>query len=85
MVGTLGLLGGTSSASITREIDIPCSDCGTDLAERIAVTADLPIQTGWRGSVRIAERRSCGARYYPRETLSQLTGRVDPAHSRGDS
>ncbi|WP_135364278.1 hypothetical protein [Halosimplex halophilum] len=60
-----------------REIDLPCSECGTELAERVVFAADLPVETGWRGSVRVAECPSCGARYYPRQTVAQLAGRAN--------
>ncbi|QLH81710.1 hypothetical protein [Halosimplex pelagicum] len=67
-----------------REIDIPCSECGTELAERVVFTADLPVETGWRGSVRVAECPSCGARYYPRQTVAQLAGRSSGTRPRGE-
>lgn len=67
------------------ETDIPCSDCGTELIERTVHVRDLPVATTWQGHVRIAECPTCKARYYPEQTLSQLTGSTNNPQPRGDS
>ncbi|WP_436924085.1 hypothetical protein [Halosimplex amylolyticum] len=65
-----------------RETDLPCSDCGAPLVERVVFTADLPVETDGRSSARIAQCPTCGARYYPRQTVSQLAGRSSAARRR---
>lgn len=69
------------------ETDLPCSECGNELVERTIHVSDLPVSTGWRGYVSVAECRLCGARYYPQDTLSKLTmsGQQERNQSRGDS
>jgi hypothetical protein len=67
------------------ETDIPCSDCGTVLLERTFHAQDLPVATALQGHVRIAECPTCEARYYPEQTLSQLTGSTNNPQPRGDS
>jgi len=67
-----------------KETDLPCSDCGASLVERIVFTADLPVDLSDYGSVRIAQCESCGARYYPNQTLVQLSGRSNDGRRRQD-
>ncbi|MFC7142017.1 hypothetical protein ACFQMA_19545 [Halosimplex aquaticum] len=65
-----------------RETDLPCSDCGASLVERVVFTADLPIETDGQSSARIARCDTCGARYYPHRTVSQLAGRSNASRRR---
>ncbi|WP_123538235.1 hypothetical protein [Halosimplex salinum] len=63
-----------------KETDLPCSECGAQVVERIAFTADLPVDG--RGSVRVAECLDCGARYYPNQTVRQLARQSTDARRR---
>lgn len=67
------------------EIDIPCSDCDTPLLEHTVHTRDLAVITRWQGEVVIAECLSCGARYFPKETLRKLSESATDANARGES
>jgi uncharacterized protein with PIN domain len=67
------------------ETDLPCADCGTELVERTLDTTELPVSTTVDDSVRLAECPSCGARYYPKQTLSQLSGRRTDPSAGGES
>lgn len=67
------------------ETDLPCSDCGTELIERTVNATELPNTTTVDDSVRLAVCPSCGARYYPKQTLSKLSERRTDPSARGDS
>jgi hypothetical protein len=67
------------------ELDIPCSDCGADLVERIVSARDLPVSTTVHDPVRIAVCPECEARYYPKETLTALADSSPDSAKRGDS
>jgi uncharacterized protein with PIN domain len=67
------------------EIDIPCSDCDTDLVERMVSVEEVPVLTSYEGLVKIAECPSCKARYYPTQTLSQLTTATNNSQFREDT
>lgn len=77
--------GSNQIRSHMKETDLPCSDCGTELVERTIDTHELPLSTAADCSVRLAECPSCGARYYPEQTLSKLSGRRNDPTARGDS
>lgn len=60
--------------------DLPCADCGTELVERTITANELPTAIADDGSVRVAKCPNCGARYYPKQTLSKLSERrTDPS------
>jgi len=81
-----GRLTGLSPPTICmNELEIPCSDCGTDLEEQTTHVQELPVSTDWQGHVRIAVCPTCEARYYPQTALSQLTEIADNSRSCGDS
>lgn len=69
---------------MTHEIDLPCSDCGTDLVERTVEVRELALSDTGVGAVTVAACPSCGARYYPREALAQLFGATTGSSSRGE-
>lgn len=75
---------GTSDQTMN-EIDLPCSDCGTDLVECAVEVQNLPISTDYRGTVTVAACPTCDARYYPHETLSRLTSGSNRTHRPGES
>lgn len=74
-----------SLETMTHETDIPCSDCGTELVERTVDVRELATATAADGRVNVAVCPSCGARYYPDETLTHLTGTNPDSRPRGDS
>ena len=67
------------------ETEIPCAECDTELIEQTVHARDLPVTTSWQGQVRIAECPACKARYYPEQTLSQLTDSTNNPQPRGDT
>lgn len=75
----------THPLHMVHEIDLPCSDCGTELVERTVNSHELVRTTAIGGQVTLAECPACGARYYPRETLTLLFGASDSSHQLGDS
>lgn len=70
---------------MTHETDLPCSDCGVELVERTVDAGDVtgPVDAG--APITVAECPSCGARYYPRETLARLSDASNGGRRRGDS
>jgi len=60
---------------MTHETDLPCSDCGVELIEK-TITLEEAEATETGAQVIVAECPSCGARYYPRESLARLS--TDP-------
>jgi uncharacterized protein with PIN domain len=67
------------------ELEIPCSECGTDLEEQTVHVQELPVSTNRQGHVRIAVCPTCEARYYPQAALTQLTEGEDTVRTCGDS
>lgn len=78
---------GLSTVIYMKETDLPCSECDAELVECTVHAEELPVSTGWRGYVSVAECRLCGARYSPPATLSKLTmsSQHRRTQSRGDS
>lgn len=70
---------------IMNELDIPCSDCGTDLEERTVPAGELPVSTDAQRRVSIAVCPGCGARYYPDDTLSRLANASDSSQPKPNS
>lgn len=70
---------------MTHETDLPCSECGTELVERTVDDGDLVSLTDAGTPVTVAECPSCGARFYPQETLTRLSNTSDGGRHRGDS
>jgi hypothetical protein len=68
-----------------KEIDIPCSDCGTALEARTIPVRDLPLSIDSGFSVDVAVCPACEARYYPRETLDRLGDAASRTDRRSDS
>lgn len=66
------------------ETDLPCSDCGTELVARTLPARNLPVSTDVQGTIQVAVCPSCGAHYYPSETLSRLAGEADTTPSEGE-
>lgn len=66
------------------ELDIPCSDCGTELDERVADARELPVSSDWDGPVRIAVCPSCQARYYLCEAIDRLAAGRSEFARRGE-
>lgn len=55
------------------EFDLPCTDCRTELIESTVPAGLLPVATTHVGEVTIAVCPTCGARYYPADTLKKLS------------
>lgn len=55
------------------EFDLPCTDCRTKLIESTVPAGHLPVNTTYIGEVTIAVCPDSGARYYPTDTLEELT------------
>jgi predicted RNA-binding Zn-ribbon protein involved in translation (DUF1610 family) len=69
---------------MTRETDLPCSDCGGTLLERDVSARDLAAGVDASRTVVVAECTECGARHYPDGTLERLFDASDsPATARG--
>lgn len=66
------------------ELTLPCSDCGTALVEQPVHTRDLPVSTAHHGTVSLANCPSCGARFYPRRALAQLSASRTDRDPHGD-
>ena len=62
---------------MTREADLPCSDCGSDLIDRAVPAHELPLGSSATGTVTVAVCPECGARHYPDETVRRLTNGPD--------
>jgi transcription elongation factor Elf1 len=57
----------THQTHMVSEFDLPCTDCGHDLAETtIAVTGSRVV---------VAECPNCGTRHYPEKALARLDTR----------
>jgi len=70
---------------MTHETDLPCSECGAELVERTVEGANLASLTDVGVPVTVAECPSCGARFYPQETLTRLSRTSNGGRHRGDS
>lgn len=70
---------------MTLEIEVPCSECDTQLAEQLVHVSELPQSPAGEGHVRVAVCPECGARYFPKETLAKLARPPSESRSKGDS
>lgn len=63
------------------ETDLPCTDCGSALEEQTVTLSERERTNSNSGKVPIAICPQCGARHYPENALSKLSGSAE-SHSR---
>ena len=66
------------------ETDLPCTDCGSALEERVVSLSELLQSTTNSERVTLAVCPRCGATYYPNNALSVLS-QFQKSRSRGGS
>lgn len=70
--------------TMTRETDLPCSECGGSLLERDVSVHDLGVGVDASRTVVVAECRECGARHYPDGTIERLFDESDTPATAGE-